>query len=440
MDVKFKGGLLWFQFAYSVWQFIRVAKFCRVPYALLAHTCMWVIGLWGRPFAYRSYIVLEQGRTKFFIPPENQDWYLEDRGSSVVEELELAGAPHLRCLHLKAADYKLCGSPYELQNSFVWNYLRDDPDCFAIASDLLWPGFAILDRISLVDGLQLMCQGDYIPSTRRTRFLAVPDRGEELNQNFLRILSIVPLMAQSKGYDNLSLLVSIGIIVIDQLSLLFNKLWDAFKGMLVYLFKIFMLKAKFQPQTRSTICTIFSTLSTQLMYSDVVRMNFIRVNKGDMVYTASPFNLADFERIETPHFQSVRKPARPYSKEEFGTFRDGHGNEHYFDERTSVRSYEFGDCRLDVIFQDTGEVYNYVNNVAVHLGFWKYQGDSDDELGRYNNLLDLLHIMEQMQMLPIKQNEDGQFQSLHYNMFLAPDSSPRDLTFLVAKNKAFIGL
>lgn len=437
MDVDFKGGLLWFQFAYSVWQFIRVAKFCRVPYALLAHTVMWLIGRWGRPFAYRSYLVLEQGRTKFFIPKGNQDQYLGNRGSSVVEELELAEAPHLRCLHLKAADYKLCGTALELQNSFVWNYLRDDPDCFAIAWDLLWPGFAILDRISPLNGLQLMCQGDYIPGHRRTRFLAVPDRGAELNQNFLRILSIVPMMAQAKGYDNLSLWVSIVVIVIDQLSLLFNKLWDAFKSILVFLFKIFMLKTKFQPQTRSTICTIFSTLSTRLNYSDVVRMNFIRVNKGDMVYTASPFNLADFERIETPHFETVRKPGRPYSKEEFGTFGSGLGDEHYFDDRASVRSYEFGDCRLDVIFADTGQFFNYVNNVAVHLGYWK---NPHDESGSYNNILDLLHIMEQMQMLPIKQNEEGRFQSLHYNMFLAPGSSPRDLTFLVAKNKAWIGL
>lgn len=192
-----------------------------------------------------------------------------------------------------------------------------------------------------------------------------------------------------------------------------------------------MLKTKCQPQTRSTICTIFSALSTRLNYSDVVRMNFIRVNKGD---TASPFNLVDFERIETPHFETVRKPGRPYSKEEFGIFSGGLGDEHYFDDRSSDRSYEFGDCRLDVVIADTGELFNYVNSVAVHLGFWKDEVDSDDELGSYSDILDLLHIMEQMRMLPVKQNADGRFQSLHYNMFLAPGSSPRDLTFLVARN------
>lgn len=437
--VDFRGGLLWFQFAYSMWQFVRVAKFCRLPYATLAHTFMWVIGRWGCPFTSRTYIVLEQGRAKFYVPPEVQDWILEEHGTTVVEDLSSGLGPHLRCLSVKAADYKLCGTEFDIQNSFVWNYLRDDPDCFAVASDLLWPGFAVLDRISLVDGLKMMCQGDYIPNTRTTRFLAVPDRAAELNQNLMRILSTIPLMAQAKGYDNLSLWVSLVIIIVDQFSLLFNKIWQVFKNMFVYLFKLFMLKTKCQPHTRELICTFFSTISKRMMYSDQVRMNFISVKKGDMVYTMSPFNLADFERVEMPHFESVRKAARPYNEEEFGVFWDNNGKENRFPEGTSIRSYYVDDSRIDVIFMEDGGFYNYVNNVALHMGGWKYQDDPEDTAGNFDNFLDLLHIMEEMQMLPLRQTEEDQFQSLHFNVFLSPGSSPKDLAFLVAKRDAIIG-
>jgi len=377
--------------------------------------------------------VLGQGRTNFYVLPGDQTLILESRGSTVVEDLQVP-APHLRCLHIKAADYKLCGTAFDIQNNFVWNYLRDDPDCFAVASDLLLPGLAILDRISLLDGLKMMCQGNYIPSTRKTRFLAVPDRGEELNQNFMRVLSTIPLMAQAKGYDSFSLWVSIVIIVIDQLSLLFNRIWEGFKNMLVYLFKLFMLKARFQPQTRELICTFFSTWSKRLMYSDGVRMNFIRVKKGEMVYTKSSFNLTDFERVETPHFVTVRKEPRAYSEEEFGVFRDTNGNENWFPDGTSIRSYYVGDSRVDVIFMEDGGFYNYVNNVGLHFGVWKAHRE-----GNFDEFLDLLQIMEEMQLLPIEETKEGHFRSLHYNMFFSLGASPRDLTFLVVKKDAIIG-
>lgn len=98
------------------------------------------------------------------------------------------------------------------------------------------------------------------------------------------------------------------------------------------------------------------------------------------------------------------------------------------------------DCaRIDSIFQDSGEFYNFRNNEALHLGIWKPSEDAKDCDESYNNLLDLLQIMEEMQMLPVRQMDDGRFRSVDFNMFVDPKRSLKDLTFLVAKRAFIIG-
>ena len=445
-------SVLWFQFAYSLWQFIRVAKFCRLPYALFAHTVMWILGKWSHPFALRTYMTLGTGRAKYYLTPQALPGILEAVRSSddrtkknidvVVSVPEFA--PHLTCLTFKKpVKYELCiqsAPPFFNTNlnvtneSFVWNYLNVQPECFATVSDLLWPGFAIVDRIGDLDGLKMICQGEYIPDKKTVRFLAVPDREEELNQNLLRLLSIIPLMVQAKGYSDLSVWVSVAIIAMDQSSLFFNWMWQLLKHYLFDLFNLFMIRVgcKFRPKTRETVCTFFSTISPRMMYTDQVVRNFIEVKPGDVVYTMSPFNLADFDRITARPFTRRRKEPAPYDEEKFGFKVDRPD--------ASVITHEVGGSKICSIFYDDGVFANFIDGEHLHFGEWippswpeGYASICKD------NILDLLQIMEEMQMLPFRQTDDINLQSLYFNDFVSPSKSPSDITYLVAKKPSIIG-
>ena len=443
-------SVLWFQFAYSLWQFIRVAKFCRLPYALFAHTVMWILGKWSHPFALRTYMTLGTGRAKYYLSTQDLPGILltarsSDDGTKKrinVVQSNPEVACHLTCLTFtKPVKYELCiksapPSPNinlsPMNESFVWNYLQERPECFATVSDLLWPGFAIVDRIGDLDGLKMICQGEYIPDTKTVRFLAVPDREEELNQNLLRLLSIIPLMVQAKGYSDLSVWISVAIIAVDQSSLFFNWMWQLLKHYLFDLFNLFMIRVgcKFRPKTRETVCTFFSTISLRMMYTDQVVRNFIEVKPGDVVYTMSPFNLADFDRITARPFTRRRKEPAPYDEEKFGFKVDRCD--------ASVVTHEVGGSKICSIFYDDGVFLNFIDGEVLHRGQWKSAPCPEGSVK--DNILDLLQIMEEMQMLPFRQTDDINLQSLYFNEFVSPSKSPStDITYLVAKKPSIIG-
>lgn len=435
--------VLWLQITYLLWQFVRGEKYCRVPYALVVHTSMWLIGKWSRPFAKRNYLVLETGREKFFVTDsgaeacQNSCICRTDRFRIEVSYPE--EAPQLVVISIPAINFKLCTSKDRKHQTFLWNYLRDKPECLARVADSLLPNVAILDRVSDVEALRMLCQGDYIPGRRNERFLAMPDRKHELHPNFILLLSTVPLIAQARGNEGLSIWISAGVLVIDHLSLVFNFVWQKLKRFGFYVLTAPMTGSYFQAQTREVLCSILSTLSRKLKPSDQVRMNLIKVREGDVVYTMYPrFNLADFDKITVPEFTRKRKTPRPYSKEKFGVFTNL-GDELEIEEGTPVVTHYIDGARIDSIFQDTGEFYNFRNNEALHLGIWKCSKDAKDCDESYNNLLDLMQIMEEMQMLPVRQMDDGRLRSVDFNMFVDPKRSLKDLTFLVAKRAFIIG-
>lgn len=254
-------------------------------------------------------------------------------------------------------------------------------------------GFEILDRISNLDGLW-----------RKRWFLAVPDRENYLNPKFMRVLATIPLMMQAKGFEDLTAYVSLSIIGIDVHSMFFNWLWQMFKKCLFYLFRVFMIKCKFQPRTRQNVCTFFSTISKEMMYSDEVRMNFIRLRKDDMVYTMSPFNGAEFRYCETPDFDHAGKAPVPYKESTFGRYKAFNGD--YFEageipEGTPVITHWVNNSRIDSMFLEDGSFLNFINNEHLHLGKWE---GNDKE-----NFQDLLRVMESMNMLPLVQTDKLRF-------------------------------
>ncbi|KAG0566605.1 hypothetical protein KC19_7G076800 [Ceratodon purpureus] len=341
----------------------------------------------------------------------------------------------------------------------------------------------------------MTCQGDFIPHKRKERVLALVDRERELNQNFMRLLSTIPLMAHALGYEKDSVWISVAVIVIDQFSQFFSWVWESVVSSLVYLFTVPMTSTYFRPQTRELLSTLSSIVSKRMKYSDQVRKSLILVRKGDVVYTTAPFNLADFEQIIDRRFKRERKTPEPYSEEKFGKFTFC-GEEMEFEEGASVLTHYIAGSRIDSIFKDDGSFYNFRNNEHLHFGIWKRakddtedDEDADDSKGvpedtnlvseesretedseetevtksseqsegkkldsddtdddpevNFNNFQDLLQIMEEMQMLPFIQTEDAdckhRFRSLDFNEFVLPGRSLKDLTFLVAKKSAIIG-
>lgn len=477
------GAVLWLQIAYLLWQFVRGEKYCRVPYAVAVHTFMWVIGKWSRPFAWRNYLVLGTGRTKFYVFGSGAETIQKSSVSRTdrfhVEVSHPEGAPGMIVISIPAVNYKLCIPENRKNESFVWNYLRDQPECVARVADVLVPNLSVIDRIDDEEGLRMMCQGDYIPQNVSGRFLAMPDREHELNQSFIRLLSSVPLMAQAMGHPTLSLWISVGVIVVDQLSLLFNWTWRRFQRLMYYMVTAPVAGSFFQPRTGEMLCALLSTISNKFECGDQVRRKFIKLRKGSVVYTMYPgFNLADFERITVREFTRKRKTLRPYSKEKFGTFTSV-GDEMEVADGTPVLTHYIDGSRIDSIFKDNGTFLNFRNNEAIHLGCWKSESkdpkdseetdesadvipdpkdskddaeasdgarkdsansaDSADPADNFNNFQDLLQVMEEMQMLPLRQTDKGEFRSVDFNMFVCPGRTLKDLTFLIAKKTVIIG-
>ena len=119
------SAVLWPQFAYSVWQFVRVDKYCRIPYALFVHTLMWLTGRWSHPFALRVYLVLETGREKFYVDRGGAESILKDcldRTDRFKVESRRPGTDSdsdLAMISVPAVDYKLCILESRINKSFL---------------------------------------------------------------------------------------------------------------------------------------------------------------------------------------------------------------------------------------------------------------------------------------------------------------------------------
>lgn len=89
---------------------------------------------------------------------------------------------------------------------------------------------------------------------------------ELLNANFMRILSIFPLILQAKGFDQISTLVSAIFVVVDIFSYYFNFVWQGCKAFTFQSTKLFL--GMFNVKYRVFMHELLSTGSDSFMFCD----------------------------------------------------------------------------------------------------------------------------------------------------------------------------
>lgn len=244
--------LLYLQTAYAIWVFVRSAKFFKLPYVLISS--FWHGGpLASLPFKRKVAVMVHDGPTIVECRQYNGllSW-VKCGGRTVVSYSESG--------RIK----KLIIDNEELDNLRSLNSMMVDT-VFTQHRDLLWPGCSLLKRISKSEVFQLYMDG-YKPEKSFENCFIDQSSGEELNRDFMKLISVVPIYLQAKDENSASILAFFLIILFDFFSYLPNRLWQHFKKNLFYFSKI--LIAHMSLKKRKFLHVFLSTVSNGFMYSD----------------------------------------------------------------------------------------------------------------------------------------------------------------------------
>ncbi|MCO5608657.1 hypothetical protein L7F22_062871 [Adiantum nelumboides] len=258
------GFLLSLQFVYAVWQFVRVAKFFRVPGALVYHLWLWITKRefkGCKPFSRQTIVQVVQG-TKWIYNARVENCLRDD-------DIRLNEGHYLQ--RRRNVDYVV------LQKDVAFCNILDrhskvagnNNTCMFLCAeaDLILPNVYIADAYEWAEGFEKFLQEGASGLILRANVLLMSSREHFLNQNFMRLLSIFPLMLQAKGFDYISIYASICIIVLDQLSYPANHVWTLFLDLMVDLGKLLISRIPYV-KMRQFISTFMATISPRLAFSD----------------------------------------------------------------------------------------------------------------------------------------------------------------------------
>lgn len=248
--------LLYLQTAYSIWVFVRDAKFFRLPYVLLSS--MWHKGICHTILKKRKYIKFVHAGGLF-----EPDKSLKTVG--IFETNKVGGRTVVKYKFTNAKKPKqvLCDDTtvgaveglFKLYPSHV----------FSSAEDLLIPGHYLIKRITFEEGVQKFFDG-FTPILCEERCWVDQTSSLKLNSNFLRMASIFPIYLQAKGVDSGSVYASLAIICFDFFSYYPNLLWLHFK---LWLYRVFKWGFAKLPLVQSEFLHhFFCTISENFKYCD----------------------------------------------------------------------------------------------------------------------------------------------------------------------------
>ncbi|KAJ7517891.1 hypothetical protein O6H91_21G044600 [Diphasiastrum complanatum] len=265
---------LWFQLFYSVWQFVRTAKFFRLPYVLLSS--LWHgLDSWYKP---RNLIIIKD------VPTDPLP--SREVSSEAIDEFNFKVSFNDGSENIYVADKMKACHMEMLNESFLKQHAN-----FGVDDDFLWPGGHLIRRLDFYEAMDLVSSGKgYVTEPAISCFFDCSSK-QVLNQNFLRFVSIWPLILQARHFDFWSALLSVVIILLDVFSFWANKGWEFVQYWLSRFVK--WIIARFpNPDTRVFFHTFMSTISTQYDCSNFVTneasvkvmtkvliMSNIRVNK-----------------------------------------------------------------------------------------------------------------------------------------------------------------
>lgn len=282
-------ALTYLQLLYSIWQFIRVAKFFRVPSALCYHSFLWMVNKAGRPFAPLRFCQLTMDGGEF--------WHL--RNPQLAPDEDEVVIPNFTVSRRNRSSKFLVDDLGLQRLHFMDN---DRPACYTSHYDILLPNIAVVDVLDDDEGMERLLDKRYSFKVIESRCLLMSSREHFLNQNFMRLLSILPLVMRAKGYNVESAGLSVLIILLDQLSYPANKIWHSFKEGFVFMVRWCLQSIK-TDKKRLYASVFMSTLTPRFGFCNEIRNNYYWVKRGQRVsvYTNSCLK----------HMDNVSEAARP---------------------------------------------------------------------------------------------------------------------------------
>ncbi len=247
---EFLSVILWFQTAYAVWQFVRVTKFLRLPFIFLS--TIWN-GWEATTVKTREYLVVDSKMLE-----SATRWGGIDR-----EEFDFYSAQQDTCFKASGTQYRFCGND---GSGRILRYLK----CAKTMP-------IVKDELDLVEGVKLVKAIDYRRQLRNVvmgarimcktgKCIVDNTNSDGLNINFMRVISILPLVMQAKNFNTASIFVSLGIIIMDLTSVWCNMVWVLFKRSVFYWTKRGLSLLGRNP--RVIIHHILATGTDSFMYCD----------------------------------------------------------------------------------------------------------------------------------------------------------------------------
>nr|ABK25270.1 unknown [Picea sitchensis] len=247
--------VLWLQAGYSLWTFLRNAKFFRIPFIVLSMAWHGFNATW---FGQRKYLLLD-GRSR----ETGGDWsHYDTEEERKSHSFSLENSHDMR-FKLKETDYRFCAS-FEMGKPLKFLH-------YATHYQIVTEDIVLMGKWHLVKSAKPESMLDYVLTGGTMKsceeYCLVDNTSSELlNDNFMRILSILPLALQAKGYDQFSTLVSATLVIMDIFSYFFNFVWQACK---VFTFKYTKLTlARLPVKYRVFIHELLNTGSDSFMYCD----------------------------------------------------------------------------------------------------------------------------------------------------------------------------
>ena len=245
--------MLYLQTAYTVWVFVRSAKFFKIPYVLISS--FWHDGpLASLPLKRKVANMVHDGP----LIPECR------RHNGLFESVDTGGRSVVTYTDENGKLLKALVDLTEIRFLRSLNSMMTDT-VFSKYRDLLLPGLTLVKSISKSEVFELYLEG-YRPQMYEEHCFVDQSSGLELNQDFMKLVSVIPIYLQAKNLNSASIVASLAIVVFDFFSYYPNVFWQYFKKKLFYFSKLWI--AKMSLSARQYLSVFLSSISDGFMYSD----------------------------------------------------------------------------------------------------------------------------------------------------------------------------
>lgn len=359
--------LYYFQLAYSIWQFVRTAKFFRLIWGILS-------SFWNKGFEYswfkeRTVFVLKEGLLNVHAHP-----------SSVSQKFEYieSNCPHGGTkVSFKISKKRYC---FILSNRARMNILSylvcfdEFPVCSERTNLML--GVWYYKELSPDMMVKHIIKGGKISKEKSFCFIDQSST-EELNPNFLRVMSLWPIAAQARNYNFLSFLGTMLLLFFDFFNYPCNQFWLWVKRSFITFFKYFSCKI-LPRKFRLPLLGVLSSASPEYMICDKNRLElYWRKFKFLVIYKReNSFVPKGYSELDLPFRTPWEMQTRVRGKYNF------EGCEEYNKYKFYSREFNINGESVSMEIDYSIEYYKILNNLEKLNGRTFMSLDINDEVDR----------------------------------------------------------